>query len=159
MRSKDQPSSVAEQNCFHLAFPVDDLEAARDFYTRMFGCAVGRESDHWIDFDFFGHQIVAHLAPGECRPVARGPVDGKSIPVRHFGVVLEWVDWQTLADQLQARQADFYLPPTLRFQGQVGEQGTFFIADPAGNMLEFKSFKDRSQLFATIQDGVAGDGQ
>lgn len=156
MSTTDQENSVTEKNCFHLAFPVDDLEAAREFYTGMLGCAVGRECDQWIDFNFYGHQIVAHLAPGECRPVARGPVDGKSIPVRHFGVVLAWSDWQALAEQLQARQADFYLSPTTRFQGKAGEQGTFFITDPAGNMLEFKSFRDRSQLFARDQDSVSG---
>jgi len=133
---------------FHLAFPVDDLETARDFYTRVLGCGVGRESEHWIDFDFYGHQIVAHLAPDECVTVSRSPVDGTAIPVRHFGVVLDWSDWQALAERLGQQQVDFYLEPVVRFGGQVGEQGTFFVTDPAGNMLEFKSFKDRACLFA-----------
>lgn len=134
---------------FHLAFPVDDLEAARDFYAGVLGCGVGRESDRWIDFDFNGHQITAHLAPNAAAANATNPVDGKQVPVRHFGLVLPWEAWETLAARLRGEGQAFFIEPTLRFSGQPGEQGTFFLLDPAGNALEFKSFRDPGRLFAT----------
>jgi len=133
---------------FHLAFPVNDLEASRRFYVDLLGCAVGRESDHWIDFNFFGHQITGHLAPDEARIVASNPVDGKQVPVRHFGVILEWSAWETLASQLKERGVAFLLGPYIRFKGEVGEQATMFVLDPSGNGLEFKSFKDPERIFA-----------
>ncbi|MDE2196710.1 MAG: VOC family protein [Gammaproteobacteria bacterium] len=132
---------------FHLAFPVQDLEEARSFYAGLLGCATGRESDRWIDFDFFGHQIVAHLAPPE-RDTATNPVDGEDVPVRHFGVILEWDHWHALADKLKAAGVKFVIEPGIRFQGQVGEQATMFFKDPGGNALEFKAFRDTSQIFA-----------
>lgn len=133
---------------FHLAFPVDDLAKARDFYGRLLGCAEGRSSESWIDFDFYGHQVVAHLAPGEVSKVAANQVDGHDVPVRHFGVILEWNQWHTLADRLRSAGIRFIIEPGIRFKGQVGEQATMFFLDPAGNALEFKSFKDMTQVFA-----------
>ena len=132
---------------FHLAFPVRDLEEARRFYNGLLGCPTGRESDCWIDFNFFGHQIVAHLAPPEGR-ASTNPVDGEDVPVRHFGVILEWHEWQRLADKLKAAGVKFLIEPGIRFQGRVGEQATMFFKDPSGNALEFKSFRDMSQIFA-----------
>ncbi len=142
MRSKD--SNLPR---FHLAFPVHDLEEARRFYAGLLGCSTGRESDRWIDFDFFGHQIVAHLAPPE-RDTATNPVDGEDVPVRHFGVILEWDQWQKLAESLKQAKVKFIIEPGIRFQGQVGEQATMFFKDPSGNALEFKAFRDTSQIFA-----------
>lgn len=133
---------------FHLAFPVDDLEAARRFYVGLLGCGEGRSSAQWIDFDFYGHQIVAHLAPEELGRTAANEVDGKAVPVRHFGVVLEWEAWHALADRLREAGVRFVIEPGIRFVGQVGEQATLFFLDPAGNALEFKAFRDPSQLFA-----------
>jgi len=133
---------------FHLAFPVRDLDSTRRFYGEVLGCAPGRESGHWIDFDFFGHQISAHVTDDAKACEASNEVDGKSIPVRHFGVVLEWKEWAALADKLRAQGVDFFIEPTIRFKGEIGEQGTFFLKDPSGNCLEFKSFRDRSRLFA-----------
>ena len=132
---------------FHLAIPVDDLGAARQFYGELMGCAEGRSDDHWIDFDFFGHQLVTHIAPksGE----VRNGVDGKAVPVPHFGVVLTWDQWHTLADKLTQARTEFVIEPGIRFAGKPGEQATFFLYDPAMNALEFKAFKDPSQLFAT----------
>jgi hypothetical protein len=132
---------------FHLAFPVDDLAAARQFYGGLLGCPEGRSSQEWIDFDLFGHQIVAHLAP-RTRPEHHNPVDGQEVPVPHFGVVLDWDDFHALAGRLRAQGVRFVIEPYVRFAGQVGEQATMFFRDPAGNALEFKSFRDRSQLFA-----------
>ena len=134
---------------FHLALPVDDLAAARAFYGVLLGCAVGRASERWIDFDFFGHQVSVHLRPEECTPARTNEVDGDDVPVRHFGAVLDWPAWEALAARLAAAGEPFLIPPRVRFQGQVGEQGTFFLRDPAGNALEFKSFRDPSRLFAT----------
>ncbi len=134
---------------FHLAIPVDDLEKADAFYGELMGCAPGRRSDQWIDFDFFGHQLVTHLAPGECGPAATNNVDGKQVPAKHFGVVLDPGDWEALAARLEAAGVDFIIEPGVRFKGESGEQGTFFFLDPAGNALEFKCFKDRAQLFAS----------
>lgn len=132
---------------FHLAIPVDDLQAARGFYGELFGCEEGRSSDHWIDYNFFGHQLVVHMAPkGE---LAHNPVDGKSVPVPHFGVVLAWDDWHALADKLTQAGCKFVIEPGIRFEGLPGEQATFFLFDPARNALEFKAFRDIDQLFAT----------
>lgn len=133
---------------FHLAFPVHDLQAARTFYGGLLGCAEGRSSDAWVDFDLYGHQIVAHLAPGEAGHRHTGRVDGDDVPVRHFGVVLSLEEWQTLADRLRAANTKFIIEPHVRFQGQVGEQATMFFLDPCGNALEFKAFADPAQLFA-----------
>lgn len=133
---------------FHLAFPVDDLDAARAFYGGLLGCPEGRSSAHWIDFDFHGHQIVAHLSPSEVSRAATNVVDGHDVPVRHFGVIMEWDAWHALADRLRDAGVTFVIEPGIRFAGQVGEQATMFFLDPAGNALEFKSFKDASQLFA-----------
>lgn len=133
---------------FHLAIPVDDLKKAEEFYSKTMGCEVGRQSDRWIDFNFFGHQLVTHLAPGECGKAETGPVDGKQVPVKHFGVVLSPDDWKKLAVRLEAAEAEFIIEPCVRFADEPGEQGTFFLLDPAGNALEFKSFKDSDQLFA-----------
>lgn len=132
---------------FHLAIPVDDLPRARAFYGQLFGCPEGRSSERWIDFDFFGHQLVVHLAaPSE--DAGENPVDGLGVPVPHFGIVLEWQAWHALAERLRVAGTDFVIEPYLRFEGQVGEQATMFLRDPAGNALEFKSFRDPSQLFA-----------
>ena len=162
---------------FHLAIPVADLEAARTFYAGVLGCGVGRESDTWIDFDFFGHQVTAHLSPAEAPLTASGaatthpaggkpgsagcgrdarvpgeaatnPVDGKQVPVRHFGVILDWQAWHALAERLRRAGVDFLIEPYVRFRGQVGEQVTLFVLDPSRNGLEFKAFKDESHLFA-----------
>ena len=164
---------------FHLAIPVADLEAARTFYAGLLGCGVGRESDTWIDFDFFGHQVTAHLSPAETPltasdtavpdptwergslarigggrdarvpgETATNPVDGKQVPVRHFGVILDWQAWHALAERLRRAGVDFLIEPYVRFRGQVGEQATLFVLDPSRNGLEFKAFKDESRLFA-----------
>ncbi len=133
---------------FHLAFPVDDLAAAREFYGSVMGCAEGRSSDEWIDFDFYGHQIVTHLAPGQAGDRTSNHVDGHGVPVPHFGIVLTMEDWQALADRLRAAGTEFVIEPTVRFKGQPGEQATMFFRDPAGNALEFKAFAVDAQLFA-----------
>lgn len=132
---------------FHLAFPVHDLDQARAFYAGVLGCAEGRSSDAWIDFDLFGHQIVAHLAPG-AGDAASNPVDGHGVPVPHFGVVLAWDQFETFAQRLQSAGVDFVIAPYLRFAGKSGEQMTMFFRDPSGNALEFKAFRDPSMLFA-----------
>jgi len=134
---------------FHLAFPVNDLAAARAFYVDLLGCTTGRESDTWIDFNFWGHQVVAHLAHDDGPQSITNQVDGKTVPAPHFGVVLQWDEWHTLRDKLVCAGQSFILEPYIRFAGQPGEQATLFIQDPSGNALEFKSFKDMSQLFAT----------
>jgi extradiol dioxygenase family protein len=134
---------------FHFAFPVDDLEAARRFYVEVLGCGVGREDRRWVDFDLFGHQIVAHLDDRHRSPVvATNAVDGDDVPVPHFGVVLDWDDFGRLADRLRGAGVTFVVEPRVRFPGEVGEQATFFLLDPAGNALEFKAFRDPAQLFA-----------
>lgn len=134
---------------FHLAFPVHDLEAARRFYGGVLGCPEGRSSSAWVDFDLRGHQIVAHLVPGApTRDGVRHDVDGVAVPVRHFGLVLPWDEWQALADVLAARGIPFAVRPHVRFAGQVGEQATLFVLDPSGNALEFKAFRDPAQIFA-----------
>jgi extradiol dioxygenase family protein len=133
---------------FHLAFPVDDLAAARDFYGRLLGCPEGRSADRWVDFDLHGHQIVAHLAPEAIAARASNPVDGDDVPVPHFGLVLSMPDWEKLAERLVEAGMDFVIPPTVRFAGQPGEQATMFLLDPAGNALEFKAMADPAKLFA-----------
>jgi uncharacterized protein len=132
---------------FHLAFPVHDLAAARRFYGELLGCSEGRSCDEWIDFNFFGHQIVAHLSESS-EDAQTNRVDGENVPVRHFGVILEPAAWRVLAERLKARGARFLIEPQVRFQGQAGEQSTLFIADESGNALEFKSFADLQQVFA-----------
>jgi extradiol dioxygenase family protein len=134
---------------FHLAFPVDDLAAARRFYGELLGCPEGRSADHWVDFDLHGHQIVAHLAPEQARGRSTNPVDGEEVPVPHFGLVLSMEEWKRLAERLQVAGVDFVIEPTVRFEGQPGEQATMFLLDPAGNALEFKAMADPSKLFAT----------
>jgi hypothetical protein len=133
---------------FHLAFPVHDLSAARAFYGGLLGCREGRSSDQWVDFDFYGHQVVAHLSPEDVRRAAANRVDGKDVPVRHFGVILGWDEWHALADRLRKAGTRFVIEPGIRFAGQVGEQATMFLLDPSGNALEFKSFQDPSRIFA-----------
>lgn len=137
---------------FHIAFPVDDLDAARAFYGRVLGCREGRSSDRWIDFDLYGHQIVAHRVDAAPRTAPAGgdnPVDGHDVPVPHFGVVLPPPEWDALAERVKAAGVQFVIEPYTRFKGQAGEQSTMFFLDPAGNALEFKSFADMDQLFAT----------
>lgn len=133
---------------FHLAFPVTSLAKARAFYGELLGCPEGRSSPDWVDFDFRGHQIVAHLAPAEARAVEAHDVDGDAVPVRHFGLVLPMADWHALAERLRAAGTRFVVEPHLRFKGQPGEQATMFLLDPCGNALEFKAFADPSGLFA-----------
>ena len=132
---------------FHLAFPVHDLAAARRFWGEVMGCAEGRSSDEWIDFSFYGHQIVAHLAPPHA-DTAANPVDGHDVPVPHFGIVLGMEDWKTLAERLKQHGVDFAIEPHIRFRGQPGEQATMFFRDPSGNAIEMKAFADLGQLFA-----------
>ena len=136
---------------FHLAFPVDDLDAARRFWGGTMGCPEGRSSAEWIDFDFHGHQIVAHLSPAATmrNAGATNAVDGHDVPVPHFGLVLGMDDWQALADRLTEAGVAFGIPPHIRFKGQPGEQATMFFRDPAGNAIEIKAFADIGQLFAT----------
>lgn len=133
---------------FHLAIPVDDLGAARAFYAGVMGCDEGRSSDRWIDFNFFGHQLVTHLGT-PLGQAGTNEVDGKAVPSFHFGAVLDWDDWHALATRLAARDIEFIIEPGIRFEGEVGEQATMFFLDPAGNALELKAFKDPAQLFAT----------
>ncbi|HEX5257399.1 MAG TPA: VOC family protein [Sphingomicrobium sp.] len=133
---------------FHLAFPVDDLAAARRFYGELLGCPEGRSADEWVDFDLYGHQIVAHLAPEAARARATNPVDGEEVPVPHFGIVLPMDEWKALSRRLQDARMDFVIEPTIRFEGQPGEQATMFFLDPAGNALEFKAMADPARLFA-----------
>jgi extradiol dioxygenase family protein len=136
---------------FHLAIPVDNLDAARVFWGETMGCPEGRSAADWIDFDFYGHQIVAHLVPCVVAKAASGsnPVDGHDVPVPHFGIVLSMEDWQALADRLTERGVEFQIEPHIRFKGQPGEQATMFFRDPAGNAIEMKAFADLGQLFAT----------
>jgi len=134
---------------FHLAFPVHDLGAARGFYGGVLGCPEGRSSEDWIDFDLFGHQIVAHLDPAMADGVHRNAVDGDAVPAFHFGVVLTREQWDALVAKLNAVGTDYLIEPKVRFTGQPGEQATFFIRDPSGNALEFKAFADDAMIFAT----------
>lgn len=149
---------MAASALFHLAFPVHDLASARHFYGSVIGCAEGRSADSWVDFDFYGHQLVAHLAPDECAVgkdgvdsvdgAATSAVDGHQVPVRHFGAILALAEWQALADRLRDAGIDFVIEPHIRFPGQPGEQATMFFLDPSGNALEFKAFADLTQVFA-----------
>jgi uncharacterized protein len=132
---------------FHLAFPVRSLAEARAFYGELLGCPEGRCADDWVDFDFHGHQIVAHLAPAE-GAAATNAVDGENVPVRHFGLILTPAEWQALAARLQAAGTRFIIEPQTRFAGEVGEQATMFLTDPSGNALEFKAFADEAMIFA-----------
>jgi extradiol dioxygenase family protein len=133
---------------FHLAFPVTSLEKARAFYGGLLGCPEGRSAADWVDFDFYGHQIVAHLAPGEAGHRSTNAVDGDNVPVRHFGAILPMDEWERLAAKLKAAGMRFVIEPHVRFKGEVGEQATMFLLDPCGNALEFKAFKDIGRLFA-----------
>ena len=133
---------------FHLAFPVRSLSEARAFYGSLLGCPEGRSSDDWVDFDFFGHQIVAHLSADAPQAKAHNAVDGEQVPVRHFGVILAMAQWRALADKLSRAEVPFLIAPDIRFAGEPGEQATFFVADPSGNALEFKAFDDDSRIFA-----------
>lgn len=133
---------------FHLAFPVDDLSAARRFYGDLLGCPEGRSADEWVDFDLYGHQIVAHLAPGQMRNRSTNAVDGEDVPVPHFGLVLPMDEWKALAGRLEKVGTEFVIAPTVRFAGEPGEQATMFLLDPAGNALEFKAMADPANLFA-----------
>jgi extradiol dioxygenase family protein len=133
---------------FHLAFPVTSLEKARAFYGGLLGCAEGRSAPDWVDFDFYGHQIVAHLAPEEAGHRSTNPVDGDNVPVRHFGAILPMDEWERLAAKLKVAGTRFIIDPHVRFKGEVGEQATMFFLDPCGNALEFKAFKDIGRLFA-----------
>jgi len=132
---------------FHLAIPVQNLEKCRTFYRDVLHCKEGRSSDSWVDFDFFGHQLVIHQKDDFVAQKISNPVDGHDVPVPHFGVVLTWKDWQDLSEKLKAANTKFIIEPCIRFQGKVGEQATMFFNDPENNALEFKAFKDISQLF------------
>jgi extradiol dioxygenase family protein len=148
-RYDEEKETTVPLTPFHIAFPVDDLEAARSFYGTTLGCEEGRSSAQWIDFDFFGHQIVAHLKPVLTEGKAHhNPVDGHDVPVPHFGVVLAMEDWEALAERVRKAGVAFVIEPYIRFKGEVGEQATMFFLDPAGNALEFKAFADIGQLFA-----------
>ena len=133
---------------FHLAFPVRDLGDARAFYGTLLGCREGRSSAEWVDFDFFGHQIVAHLSPDEPEHKAHNLVDGDAVPVRHFGVILTMKAWRALVERLTRANVTFLIAPEIRFEGLPGEQATFFIRDPSGNALEFKAFENDTRIFA-----------
>lgn len=133
---------------FHLAFPVKNLEETFDFYTKVLGCTTGRTSDHWIDFNMWGHQVVAHLSPDEAKESAKNAVDGHGVPVRHFGVILEMEEWDKLAESVKKAGVEFVIEPYIRFKGEPGEQATMFFLDPSGNALEFKAFANKSQIFA-----------
>ena len=139
---------------FHLALPVTDLNETRVFYEQVLGCSPGREAARWVDLDFFGHQLVLHLVESEDHPaVVTNAVDDHAVPAGHFGPVLEWSEWEALAARLRAQGVEFVIDPYLRFEGKAGEQGTFFVKDPSGNHLEFKTFRDISMLFAIDLDG------
>ncbi|MEM8909510.1 MAG: VOC family protein [Bacteroidota bacterium] len=133
---------------FHLAFPVSDLQQTRQFYEELLGCEVGRTAERWIDFNFWGNQISAHLVDQSAEEEPHNLVDGKQVPVKHFGAILEWEEWTALAQKLEAHQTEFIIAPYVRFAGEVGEQATMFFLDPSGNAIEFKSFKDFNQIFA-----------
>ena len=136
------------KNLFHLAFPVHDLGAAREFYGGVLECEEGRSSDIWIDFNLYGHQIVTHLSTTGAGVKSTNPVDADHVPVPHFGIVLEMDDWKSLAEKLKSKGIEFVIEPKIRFEGEVGEQATMFFLDPSGNALEFKGFNDFSQVFA-----------
>ena len=133
---------------FHLAVPVSNLETCRTFYRDILGCEEGRSSDYWVDFNFFGHQFIIHYKPASNEELHTNAVDGKAVPVPHFGVVLPWNEFEKFANKLKSNNIEFVIEPYIRFEGQVGEQATMFFLDPSGNALEFKAFKDTSQIFA-----------
>ena len=133
---------------FHLAFPVSNLESTREFYKDILGCTIGRESERWIDFNFYGNQITAHLKPEEVSAALKNEVDGDQVPVKHFGPILNWEDWHQLKEKLESTNIDFIIKPRIRFEGEVGEQATMFFLDPSNNAIEIKSFKDLNQVFA-----------
>ncbi|HYJ91226.1 MAG TPA: VOC family protein [Pyrinomonadaceae bacterium] len=135
-------------NLFHLAFPVNDLKAAREFYGKVLGCSEGRSADHWVDFNLYGHQIVAHLSKEGAGVRSTNKVDADNVPVPHFGIVLPMDEWQALADKLRDKGVKFVIEPKIRFEGEIGEQATMFLLDPSGNALEFKAFADFSRIFA-----------
>ena len=132
---------------FHLAIPVNDLEKSRNFYKNILGCEEGRSSNHWVDFNFFGHQLVIHFKEKESDDTKTNPVDGKDVPIPHFGVILEWNDFQDFSKKLKEKKIKFIIEPYIRFEGLPGEQATMFFKDPCGNALEFKSFKDLNKIF------------
>jgi len=132
---------------FHLAIPVNDLEKSRNFYKNILGCEEGRSSNHWVDFNFFGHQLVIHYKEKKSDDTKTNPVDGKDVPIPHFGVILEWNDFQDFSKKLKEKKINFIIEPYIRFEGLPGEQATMFFKDPCGNALEFKSFKDLNQIF------------
>lgn len=136
------------KNPFHLAFPINDISETKSFYKKILGCKIGREDVKWVDFDFFGHQLSAHVKPDELKNTKKNAVDGKDVPVRHFGVILEWEAWHSLSERLKENNISFIIEPYIRFEGEIGEQATMFFLDPSGNALEFKSFKDPEQIFA-----------
>lgn len=140
---------MSELRPFHLAIPVTDLAEAETFYCGLLGCTTGRTSSRWTDLNFYGHQLVLHLVDKDEADVARNPVDGDAVPARHFGVVLDMPDWEALAGTLTSAGCEFLIEPRIRFRGEAGEQATMFLLDPSGNALEFKSFADPEQLFAT----------
>lgn len=132
---------------FHLAFPVMNIEETRKFYVDLLGCSIGRQAEKWMDFNFFGHQISAHVKPEQCEMAETNQVDGDNVPVRHFGAVLEWSEWENLRDKLTKDGIEFLIKPRIRFKGEAGEQGIFFLTDPSGNAMEFKTFKNMDSLF------------
>lgn len=134
---------------FHLAFPVTDLATTRHFYETLLGCTVGRTSKTWIDFNFFGHQITAHLCSDDSRDTPTNPVDGKNVPIQHWGVILKIEQWEALAEKLKQHDIRFVIEPYIRFKGEVGEQATMFFLDPSGNALEFKAFQQDESIFAS----------
>lgn len=148
LNAQKQQNKMTKLSPFHLAIPVHNLEECRKFYREILGCSEGRSSDHWVDFDLFGHQLVIHYKPKSEESLHINPVDGKEVPVPHFGVILDWEKFHPFAEQLENAGIEFIIEPYIRFQGEVGEQATMFFLDPAGNALEFKSFKDPSQIFA-----------
>ena len=132
---------------FHIAFPVNNLKSTRDFFTKVLGCSLGRESDKWIDFNMYGHQVVAHFSPEDCIKSNVNKVDGDMFSCRHFGVILPWDKWKKLREKIKYKKIGFMIKPKIRFKNLKGEQGTFFLKDPSGNVLEFKSFKNASTVF------------
>ncbi len=132
---------------FHIAFPVNNLEDTKYFYSKILGCSLGRETDKWIDFNFFGHQIVAHFSPEDCLESNVNKVDGDLVSCRHFGVILAWDNWEIMGKMIKKKKINFMIKPKIRFKNLKGEQGTFFLKDPSGNVLEFKSFKNDSMIF------------
>lgn len=139
---------------FHVAFPVSDLAQTRQFYETVLGCTIGRTADHWIDFNLFGHQITAHLCPESAIDPPTNSVDGRAVPVQHWGVILEMAEWEKLAAALKSKGVEFVIEPYIRFKGEVGEQATLFLLDPSGNALEFKAFQQDAAIFAAEPDSA-----